>query len=225
MPFPLIAPAAALAVATAAVIAYAKRKSAEQKLSKLLADSQVAILGTPQVGKTALLERLQTSDAVNTLAATAEPRGGSFELELAGKKITFTVPRDVSGEPGLGFHEWKDAFTTSGVVWYLFRADRIANGDPDETALVKSHLNMLADWMPSTNRPLVTLIGTWADAHPDWCTHPKRVERAVANSDTIKAGCVKLHHASLVVGSLSTVEDVKKLKKDLQSATKLKKNL
>ncbi|WP_166867141.1 hypothetical protein [Salinibacterium sp. ZJ70] len=215
MPFPLIPLAVgAVALVSGAVVAGAKTRDA--LVAKKLAATRVAILGRQHVGKTALLTTLQKPSVTNALPASASPLGGQFELEVDGHLVPFTVPRDLPGGAGLGYGHWKTAFDGSGSVWYLFRADRVAAGDHDELAAIKSDVDVLASWLTGGHHPSVMLIGTWADADPDWMRHPRAFARRVASVDAIKVALVKLRGAKLVIGSLSTIDDAERLRREIR---------
>lgn len=190
--------------------------TAKQRFAAKIAAKRVAILGRSQSGKTTLLHILEKPNTDNALGASTDSPGGAFEMTVAGKTVTFDVPRDLRGDDGLALQSWKDAFDTAGHVWYLFRADLVAAEDAKEIALVRKHLESLAAWMGSGHKPKVVLIGTWADASDEWVRRPEAFERSVAKSDLIKVARVKLHNAGLVVGSLASVKDAKTLARGLR---------
>jgi len=189
---------------------------AKEHFAATIAAKRVAILGGPQVGKTSLLRILESPATDNALAATADPVGGDFEMDIAGKTVTFNVPRDLGSEDGLALQSWKHAFETAGHIWYLFRADRIAAGDSKEISLVRKHLESLAAWMDDGHQRKVVLIGTWADASDEWRSRQKAFERRIETADPIKIARVKLDHAGLIVGSLGSVNDAKALARSLR---------
>lgn len=215
MPFPLI-PVAILGVAT---LVGGGLVVALPKLSKNLAGKRVAILGRQSVGKTTLLRTLRDGDAPDRALRTVDASlGGRFEMAIRTRTVEFDVPRDLPGnDSDLGFKHWKDAFCGADYVWYLFRADLVARGDVSALDGVKDHLDRFKDWMDSDKsvRPTVILIGTYADLVPDYEGDVARVEEAVRSVSAIKLGMVKLNHASLVIGSLLTDKESKKLIKSL----------
>lgn len=215
MPLPLI-PVVAGAIALTGAVTAAGVVMREARLAKKLAAGRVAILGRPGVGKTALLHAMQKPSKPNMLPATADALGGHFELEINGQMVTFSVPRDLPGDAGLGYTKWKHAFDQSGNVWYLFRADLVASDDHDELTAIKRDIDELASWMSTGHHPRVLLIGTWADAAPDWTYHSRAVAGRVSHSDAIKAGLVKMHHAKLVIGSLRTIDAAERLRRDIR---------
>src|SRR5690606_3040052 len=122
------------------------------------------------------------------------------------------------GADGLGFAAWKEAFDHAHYLWYLFRADLIAENDPETTQLVRSHLSMFKIWSEAKagDKPRVILIGTHADQHPDFHKHPARVVKTVSESGTIQFGSVKLGNAGVVIGSLATPKDAEKVVKGIK---------
>lgn len=211
MPFPLlILPVvAAAAVVGTALIAVVPR------IWKILDQRTVAILGARQTGKTALLRLLRDIDAPEAaLPSTASGAvSGRFELDIKGETIKFALPRDLPGSDGFGQAEWKEAFGDADHVWYLFRADLIARGDPETTQMVRTHLELLKKWRSAVSgkTPQIILVGTWADEYSDGARHPARVARAVGDSDVIRFGAVKLGGAPVVVGSLASARDADRL--------------
>jgi hypothetical protein len=216
VPIPILAVAGVAVVAAAGAIVTARKATAHRRFAARLAKTRVAILGRRHVGKTSLLAFLHKPEGENVLDAGTNHMGGAFTLDIAGQGVPFVVPGDLPGNGGLGFKEWKDAFEGADRVWYLFRADLIANRDVEELASVKSDLDMLADWMPASHRPKVLLIGTWADNTTEWPRDPDTFANDVADADPIKVGRLKLDHAPLIVGSLLTVKDSEAIVRDLR---------
>lgn len=141
-------------------------------------------------------------------------------MDVRGKSVEFDVPRDLAAnDVDLSYKDWKDAFTGAHYVWYLFRADRVAAGDPDTLNRVKGHLARFKEWMDADKsvRPKIILIGTHADTSPAFETDLGGLVDAVRSASPIKLGMVKLHHAHLVVGSLLTDKDAKRLIRRLGS--------
>lgn len=210
MPLPLIVIPLALAAAALSGGVFVAAKA----IAKSLEGKNVAILGGQQVGKTTLLNLLRGGEnqELQTL-------GGKFTIEIKGKPVDLNVPRDLAGRDGLGFAAWKEAFSESDYLWYLFRADLIARRDAETIELVKGHLDMFKAWLGTAAgaRPKVILIGTWADQHPDFARRVARFIKTVDESDVIKFGSVKLNNAGVVVGSLATEKDADKLLKGIKS--------
>lgn len=214
MPIPFIIVAAILAALGLGGVALLIRR-----VVKKLAGKRVAIVGRQQVGKTSLLWVLSEGRLPDRARVTVDPdQGGQFSLTVGQATVDFAVPKDLPGNDGLGFADWKDAFSHADYVWYLFRADLIALGDVGEVALVKSHLDMFKDWMGPTpaSGPKIILIGTWADKHPGFSEDSAGFKRAVASSAPIKIASVKLNNAGLVIGSLLTDKDARALVKSLE---------
>lgn len=217
MPFPiLVVPIAAAAVAVSAAVF-----AALPRIWKILDQRTVAILGAPQTGKTALIRLLRDVNAPEDGLPSAKPGAdrGRFRLEIKGKAVDFAVPRDLPGSDGLSVAEWKDAFAVADHVWYLFRADLVAQGDAGTIQLVRTHLALLRKWLSAkpASAPKVLLVGTWADEHPDNARHPSRVAKQVLEADVIKIGSIRLGGAAVVVGSLSTSKDADRLLRGIKS--------
>lgn len=179
-----------------------------------LAGKRVAILGAQTVGKTTLLQVLRDKRVPTRATRTVDPApGGRFAMDVDGKTVHFDAPRDLPGNDGMGFPRWKEAFTQSDFVWYLFRADLMLKGDAATVELVTSHLGILQAWMKEkrSNRPKVVLIGTFGDKAPDEFLDPQSLRTAVGKLAPIKVGLVKLNKANLVVGSLATKRSSSKL--------------
>lgn len=191
------------------------------RIAKKLENRRVAILGGAQVGKTTLLRTLRDA-AVPDRALTALDHSwaGRFQMDVRGKSVEFDVPRDLAAnDVDLSYKYWKDAFTGAHYVWYLFRADLVAAGDPDTLDRVKAHLARIKGWMAADKsvRPRIVLIGTHADKSPEFGAGFEGFVDAVRSASPIKLGMVKLNHADLVVGSLLTDKDAKRLIRRLGS--------
>jgi hypothetical protein len=193
---------------------------ATRLLWKKLDGKSVAILGARGVGKTALLSTLQHGDLPNRSITSGELGfDGKFSMEVNGKTVAFDTPRDLAGnDADVGFKRWKEAFLGADYVWYVFRADLIAQGDSETIERVSGHLNRFKDWMLSSKagHPSIVLIGTHADNAPEYGHDAAAFAEMVRSSAAIKLGLVKLNHAGLVVGSLSTINEAKKLVKELR---------
>ena len=212
MPIPLIA--SGLVVAGGLVLGGAATIIA--LFAKKLSGKRVAILGRQQVGKTTLLHFLREGKVPEHSRNTVDPvEGGRFTMEVGREAVGFDVPKDLPGNDGLGYADWKEAFTGADYVWYLFRSDLIAQGNDDEAALVKGHLDMFKDWMDAGSSPKVILIGTWADQASEFHEDPERFKRVVGASAPIKLGAVKLSNAGLVVGGLNDNKHANTLMKSL----------
>tara|TARA_R110002124_G_scaffold64556_1_gene176227 strand:- start:5130 stop:5786 length:657 start_codon:yes stop_codon:yes gene_type:complete len=190
------------------------------KLAKKLAGKRVAILGGQKVGKTTLLHILRDGRVPKRASHTVDPAlGGRFVMEVGGKEIDFDVPNDLPGHHNFGLSHWEAAFAGADYVWYLFRSDLIAQGDPSEIRKVKDHLDLFKDWMGSgvSTLPKVILIGTWADQAPGYTEDFAKFIGDIGGNFPIKHGAIKLNNADLVVGSLVTNKDSKVLIKSLRS--------
>lgn len=191
------------------------------RIAKKLENQRVAILGGAKVGKTTLLRTLRDA-AVPDRALTALDHSwaGRFLMDVRGKSVEFDVPRDLAAnDVDLSYEYWKEAFTGAHYVWYLFRADLVADGDPDTLVRVKGHLARFKEWMAADKsvRPKIILIGTHADRSPAFEADFGGLVDAVRSASPIKLGMVKLNHADLVVGSLLTDGDAKRLIRRLGS--------
>lgn len=214
MPLPLIP----IAIALAGVAAFGGVAFVITMFGKKLAGQRVAILGRQQVGKTSLLHFLREGRVPARSWNTVDPvQGGKFAMEIGGKTVHFDVPKDLPGNDGLGFADWKEAFAGADYVWYLFRSDLIAQGDSSEIDMVKEHLDMFKEWMSAGKPtcPKVILIGTWADKDPGFQQDSGKFKLDVGSASPIKIGAVKLNHAGLVVGGLLTDKDAITLVKSL----------
>lgn len=217
MPLPLVVIPIVLGAVTLGGIVMA----AVPKILKILNNRTVAILGAPQTGKTALIRVLRDADAPDRGLPAVNTGGdrGRFQLVIKGKTVDFAVPQDLPGSDGLSAAEWKKAFADADHVWYLFRADLMANGDAETAQMVKTHVALLGKWISANpvNAPRVLLIGTWADQHQDYARHAARLLKSVQETSTIKFGSVKLNGAAVVIGSLATPRDADKLLKGITS--------
>lgn len=215
VPLPiLLVPIGAAALSASGVIA--------ARMLRKLPGKSVAILGGHQVGKSVLLRYLRTASVTDDGRSTIDPEQQAvFELQLGRKKLKFTVPREMPSNEGLGHPLWREAFRKADHVWYLFRADLIADGDPDEVRRLRNDLDLLKQWrQPRASKPpRIILIGTWADRVPSWKTHPIDLLEKVRSADPLKLGAVKLGNAPVLLGSLVNDEDAKEL------VNRLKENL
>lgn len=218
MPLPLVVvPIIAVAVATLGGTAIF---AAIPKIWKILDKHTVAVLGAPQTGKTALIRLLRDVDAPDGAlpgSVTGDDRG-RFRLEVKGKAVDFAVPRDLPGSDGLNVADWKEAFNDADHVWYLFRADLVAQGDAGTVQLIRTHFALFRKWLSAApgSAPKVLLVGTWADEHPGYARHPSRVAEKVMEADVIRIGSVRLGGAPVVVGSLATSKDADRLLKGIK---------
>ena len=191
------------------------------RIAKKLENRRVAILGGANVGKTTLLRTLRDATVPDRALTTLDHSwAGRFQMDVRGKSVEFDVPRDLAAnDVGLSYKSWMDAFTGAHYVWYLFRADLVAAGDPDTLDRVKGHLARFKEWMDADKsvRPRIVLIGTHADMSPEFEGESGKLVDAVRSASPIKLGMVKLNHADLVVGSLLTDRDAKRLIKRLGS--------
>lgn len=189
------------------------------RLSKKLENQRVAILGRQRVGKTTLLRLLRDGHVPEVTTSTVDASlGGRFKLEVHGRSVEFDVPRDLPGNDiDLGFKQWKDAFCGADYVWYVFRADLLTQGDASTLEVVKHHFDRFKDWLdadPSV-QPKIILIGTHADKDPRRAEDPAQFANEVHAASSIQLGMVMLNNAELVVGSLLTDRDARRLVKSL----------
>ncbi|WP_157155714.1 GTPase domain-containing protein [Diaminobutyricimonas sp. LJ205] len=222
MPLPLVPVVVGviLSGALATVIPKLAGKRGVPKPARKRDGKRVAILGRQQVGKSTLLHLLREGSVPETISSTGSPVvGGEFSMEIGGKVVNFNVAKDLPGNDGLGFGDWKEALSGADYLWYLFRSDLIAQGDPDEIRLVESHLDMFKVWIDDGNTkvPKTILIGTCADWHPSYERHPTQFANAVGAARPIKFGRVKLENAGVVVGSLVTHTEADRLVESLRS--------
>lgn len=208
MPFPLVPFIAALAVLLGLGAGAAL-------LSKKLAGKHVAILGRQQVGKTTLLQYLRDGQVPSESKRTVDPvPGGDFDMDISGKTVHWKVKKDLPGHDSPAYKHWRDAFEKSDYLWYLFRSDLIANGDPDEIQGVKEHLDMLKTWKNEIGVAprRVLLIGTWADQDSRFNEKWEDFDQVVKEAIPIKPGSLGLG-ADVVVGSLATTDGANRLAK------------
>ena len=215
VPLPLIP----VVIAIVALVAAAGGIAAVlTRLGKKVAGQRVAILGRQQVGKTSLLYFLREGKVPDQTWDTVDPaRGGKFPMVVGGELVDFMVPKDLPGNDGLGFADWKEAFSGADYVWYLFRSDLIAQGNSVEIDMVKQDLDMFKGWMDAEKSkcPKIILIGTWADKDPGFRHNSGKFKHVVGLASPIKIGSVKLNNAGLVVGGLITNTDASALVKSL----------
>ena len=215
VPFiPVILAVSALVVAGGITLAI-------RSLLTILSNKKLAILGAQRVGKTTLFQMLRDGKVPKVTGETvdAEP-GTSFVLKISGKDIRFEIPKDVSGNDGVAFPEWRKAFDGADFVLYLFRADKIAAGDEKTVKLVKDHLSLIKGWLATHQGlpPKIVLVGTFADQSPGFSERRYVLDSVVASHPVIKAGLVKLNNARLVVGSQATTRLASSLIKKIEKA-------
>lgn len=213
MPIPLIP----LAIVGVSLLAGAIAVPAVvRKIRNALRGKSVAILGPQKVGKTTLLYFLKEGKVPEVSKPTRDPSlGGQFVLKLPGRgEVRFSAPQDLPGHTVPAYKDWREAFETADFVWYLFRADLIANGDVSETKLVEDHLGHLGDWFAALRArkaaPKVILVGVFADCD-DTYNDDGDFEDRVRNSTPIRRGSVRLGQADIVTGSQATNDDATKL--------------
>lgn len=214
VPIPLLIPIAVMAVPVVATAVIAAVKAISTNLPKKLHGKNVAILGAQRVGKTTLLRYLETGNlpTLPSVPTVDADLGGRFDLDIGGAAVTFDVPRDLPGNQGLGFPDWREAAEGADYVWYLFRADLVARDDVEATKLLRTHLGLLDIWLSSlTNKvPKVVLIATHVD-HPPGVKEFEEIAERVASVDVIKLATTQLK-AKLVTGSLSADDYAEKLR-------------
>ena len=140
-------------------------------------------------------------------------------MPVGDRTVDFNVPKDIPGNDSLGYPMWKEAFKDADYVWYVFRADLMAVGDPTTISIVSDHLDALKDWVDKARgkKPKIILIGTFADLSPVYSQNLAEFRQSVASGESIKIGLVKLKNAKLVVGSLIREKDAISLIKNLSS--------
>jgi len=182
----------------------------------------LAILGGASVGKSNLVRYLRQRE-FGPLEENEPP--GRFSVTTSKGPIKFAVSSDLRGDDGPTYAVWKKHFLASEYVWYFFRADLVAQGNAVEVDRVKMHVDMFKGWMIKRGKPKadpkIILIGTWADAHPDYQSDPAAVARAVDSENAVKLGLLKLPDARLVVGSLRTERDAGQLTKRIEESLAL----
>jgi len=209
MPLPLVR---AVAVVVAVLLGLG---AGVALLSKRLAGKHVAILGRQQVGKMTLLQYLRDGKVPSESKRTVDPvPGGDFDMDISGKTVHWKVRQDLPGNDSPAYKHWRDAFEKADYVWYLFRSDLIANGDPDEIQAVRDHLDMLKTWKKElgADSRRVMLIGTWADQDSIFNEKWEEFDLVVKQANPIKTGSLGLG-ADVVVGSLATTDGANRLAK------------
>jgi energy-coupling factor transporter ATP-binding protein EcfA2 len=219
MPLPLIPVAIAAGVAVVA----GGIALAVPRVMRPLKGKRIAVLGARGVGKTTLLQILRDRRLPSRKRGSTDPAPeGLFSMEVQRKSVNFAVPNNVSGNGGLGYPVWKQEFKQSDFVWYLFRADLIAQGDAETLEDVRGHLDMFRAWIDSgkSKGPKIILIGTFSDKAITSELNLEELTHIVAGAAPIKAGVAMLNNAGLVVGSLALKRDSAKLVKRLGNELK-----
>ncbi|WP_300268956.1 GTPase domain-containing protein [Microbacterium sp.] len=215
MPLPLIPLAVAGVVALAAGgVAVVQTQKAKKKLE----GKKVAVIGGEQTGKTALLHYLEQGTWLDssTPSPNVDKSGRTFELDIDGATVAFSVTRDVSGTQGPSYLEWRKAVEDAHYIWYLFRADRVDIPDSEDAQLVAKHLRRLTHWLKeSGSKATVILVGTHADLHPRFPGDFSQIFKEMNEIEAIKVASLKIG-ARVVVGSLHTPEDAKKLRDQIR---------
>lgn len=192
-----------LIVAGAAAVAgtFAVTRVVDRLTVKLL-----TILGAPQVGKTTLFRLLSDGSVAASPEPTSGPAAGdTIRVTVGARQPKFRLLQDLPGTDGLGYPVWRKAFGSADHVWYLFRADRLASGDPVEVARVTDHLERMNNWMASKRgKPNVLLIGTWADSAPGFREDAATFIRSIEAAPAGRVAAAKLNNAAIVVGGLNS---------------------
>jgi hypothetical protein len=213
-PLVLAIPAAAGAVA---IVAFAIKRARDlQKLG----GNRVAILGDHKVGKSTLLTTLARPTRNKAISALADTGGGVFTLEVGDTMVTFDVPVDLPAANPVTSVEWKNAIEQADHVWYLFRADRVAQRDKRELATIAAHVHFIAKWQSKTHPAKVMLIGTWADADSGWAEERPTFIQRVSDVDTIKLARVQMGNAPLAIGSLAGEASSRDLEREIRKKLK-----
>ena len=175
------------------------------RLVKFLSGKRLAILGGQGVGKTTLFSTLRDGKTPKATRETVDSEpGATFILEVAGRSVHFDIPRDLRGNDGVGFPEWKKSFLDADYVLYIFRSDKVLAGDAKTLEEMERHFLLMKGWLDrAKNSPSkIVLIGTFADQSGPYSGKRSELHQAVAETQLVKAALVKLNNAGLVVGSL-----------------------
>lgn len=216
MPIPLLVPIGLGVVAVATALGFGIPLVLKRFGEK--ADGKtITILGRQEVGKSTLLHFLSKGKIPDRRTLTPDPLPGeTFTLDIQGKgEVLFTVPKDLPGHTEPAYKDWKNGFQSSDYVWYLFRSDLIAAGDPAEVKLVKEHLDHLVDWYVDLREkksatPKVILVGVFADLDPSYSDNGA-FENTVKATEVVKQNAVKLGKADIVIGSQVSIGAAEKL--------------
>jgi len=211
VPVPLVP----LALAAGAALITGAAGVALRKRLGFTVKSNVAILGADEVGKTTLLHFLRYGRILAEVPPTVQQSPGStFTVAVDGEAKDFVVSHDLPGNDEPAFRSWKAAVRAADVVFYVFRADLVAQEDKQAETTVERHLELIVGWLAASKRPdrRVILIGTHIDLLPESARASRQLKAAVLRSRPIKSHMVKLDDARLVLGSLSTTEAASSLK-------------
>lgn len=222
MPIPLLLPISFVIVAVATALGFGIPEAVKMFRARAKGKS-ITILGRQEVGKTTLLYFLAKGKLLERRKRTVDPEWGeTFTLGIRGKgEVLFTVPNDLPGHTDPSYKDWKNGFTSSNFVLYLFRSDLIAAGDVKEVKLVKEHLDHLSDWYSDLLAkkaavPKVILVGVFADTAPGH-SDVHEFENRVRATPVIKLNAVKLGKADIVIGSQASKPAAAKLVKRIAS--------
>jgi hypothetical protein len=213
MVFPLVR------IAVAVVVAVGIGTSAWALRNKL-AGKRVAILGRQEVGKSTLLYMLRDNKLPDEVTRTTDPiPGGEFEMDLGRRrKARFNVLKDLPGSAAPTWRVWEEAFTGADIVLYLFRSDKLVEGDVAETELVRRHLDMLDGWnsaVATQKARKILLMGIWADQSEFYDVDPSGYLDRLRHIPVLQKPAVKLQ-ANVLCGSLASDDDAKKVIKAMK---------
>lgn len=180
-----------------------------------LKGKKVAVLGARGVGKTHLVKFLTTGSIPAEYKQTVAPEKSSarrFQLKELDLKIKDTL--DVSGDKA-AYGEWKELHDEADMVFYLLRADRLIEGDPDTEARVSDDLRHIGSWLEGRKaRPRFFIIGTHCDFDTEFLSlSPDKVgdyadkfcKLPIVTELVARAGGSQ--QAKVVLGSLKSVRD------------------
>lgn len=141
-----------------------------RKIVRLLKGKKIAVLGSRGVGKTHMITFLSTGSVPQEYFQTLAPTkiiGRKFNLGDLDFRFQETI--DVPGDQA-AYGVWKKLFDDADLVFYLFRVDKIKNGDISEINRVTKDAKQIKLWIEEKKKdhPVVLLIGTFCDKDPEY---------------------------------------------------------
>lgn len=155
-----------------------------QSLDDEVSGKKFAFLGPGKVGKTTLIKFLQTGEVTDGYEPTMVPEdfGLSSRTFVEDGQHKKAQEIEVELEEGVDiggadrhYPRWERIAKSSHVVFYLFRADWMVQGDEEHITRVRQDLGQLSTWLDEAgSSPLVYFIGTHCDLDDRFGTYEKK---------------------------------------------------
>ena len=130
----------------------------------------LAVFGFKGVGKTTLIEYLQTPNKNPKTDATMKPANikkftskiDKYNNALIRLKASTDVPGSSKDEI-IALDEWKRLCQKSGIIIYIVRVDLIINKSSKEKKIIERDLKEIVEWVQRKNKTIIIVGNYWKD--------------------------------------------------------------